>query len=134
MTTKAKYNIIINATQAAMLDVLREAPEPITCASLFEKMDFSRTHGMQQMSGLRDQDLVTEVSPYSPKIPATWSISMAGRRALRDYGRKLEQAAERAMAAQPPTHSFLGTDYTPPSNVYYRNAGHRHIASHGVRC
>ena len=24
MTTKAKYNIIINATQAAMLDVLRE--------------------------------------------------------------------------------------------------------------
>ena len=134
MTTKAKYNIIINATQAAMLDVLRDGVEPSTCANLFAKMGISRAHGMQQMQGLRDQELVTEVTPYSPKIPATWSISMAGKRALCDYARKLEWAANRAMAAPPPTRDTLGTFYTPPSNVYYRNAGHTHIASHGVRC
>lgn len=134
MTTKAKYNTIINATQAAMLDVLREGPEPITRTALFEKMGIGRTYGQQQMSGLTDQELVTEASPYSPKIPATWSISMAGKRALCDYARKLEWAANRALAAPPPTRDTLGTFYNPPSNVYYRNAGHGHIASRGVRC
>ena len=134
MTTKAKFNIVINATQAAMLDMMRGAPDALCTPALFAKMGISRGHGLKHMTGLRDQELVTKASDYTKNHPATWQISMAGRRALCDYKRKVDKDAIRAQAAPAPTRNTLGTFYVPPAGVYYRNAGHGHIASHGVRC
>lgn len=127
---------IINVIQAAMLDVLRDSPQSLCPRDLFARMGISRAQGMEQMAGLRDANLVTETTPVCmrTKSPALWTISMAGRRALSDYGRKLEQDAIRATAAAPPTHSFWGTTYTPPGNPYYRNDGNSHIRSAGVPC
>lgn len=127
---------IINVIQAAMLDVLRDEPHSICASDLFARMGISRAQGMKQMAGLREVDLVTETTPVCKrtKTPALWTISMAGRRALSDYGRKLEQVASRAMAVAPPTNSFWGTTYTPPGQAYYRNNGNRHIQSAGAPC
>jgi len=127
---------IINMIQAAMLDVLRDEPHSLCPSDLFARMGISRSQGMKQMVGLREADLVTETSPVCKKTraPALWTISMAGRRALGDYGRKQEQAAARAMAVAAPTNSIWGTTYTPPPTAYYRNNGNRHIASAGVQC
>ena len=134
MSTKTK-STIINATQAVMLGTLRDAPHAICAADIFAAAGLSRSQGSKQMTGLRDASLVTETSPYQKnRTPALWTISMAGRRALGDYARKQEQAATRAMAVAPPTHSIWGTQYTPPSGVYYRNNGNRHIPSAGVQC
>jgi hypothetical protein len=134
MTTKAKFNIVINATQAAMLDTMRGAPEALCTPVLFAKMGISRGHGLKHMTGLRDQELVAKVSDYTKNHPAKWQISMAGRRALCDYKRKVDKDAIRAQAAPPPTRSIWGTDYIPASNAYYRNNGHTDRPSYGVRC
>ena len=132
MTQPKRDNI--NAAQATMLSNLRDSAHAISAAELFTNMDISRGFGMKQMAGLRDADLVTQTSPFQNRRPALWTISMAGRRALGDYARKLEQAATRAMAVAPPTNSFWGTTYTPPATAYYRNDGNRHIPSAGVQC
>jgi hypothetical protein len=127
---------IINAHQAAMLGILRDALDPICVTDLFTRTNFSRSQGIKQMTGLREADLVTETTPVcrKTKSPALWAITTAGRRAFSDYTRKQEQATTRAMAAAPQTNSFLGTTYTPPGQAYYRNDGNRHIPGVGVQC
>ena len=127
---------IINGIQATMLGVLRDEPHSLCPSDIFARMAIGRSQGMKQMAGLREANLVTETTPVCQRTrtPALWTISMAGRRALSDYARKLEQAAIRAMAVAPPTHSFWGTTYTPPGQAYYRNDGNRHIPSVGVQC
>lgn len=127
---------IINGIQATMLGVLRDEPHPICVSDLFIRIGISRSQGIKQMAGLREANLVTETTPVCQrtKTPALWTISMAGRRALGDYARKQDQAATRATSAAPRTNSFLGTTYTPPGGVYYRNNGNRHIPSTGVQC
>lgn len=126
----------INAGQANVLQALRNDvnQDGLTHLRLQEVCEMCRTVMVRHMLDLREYALVVELEPPGVKKAALWGISMAGRRALADYDHKLDLAATRAMRVAPPSRSIWGTHYTPPSNVYYRNNGNRHIASAGVLC
>lgn len=127
---------LINADQALILQTLLDAATQggPSQPELERATPLARAQISRALLDLRERGLAVEATPKTGRAAIKWGVSMHGRRAFWHYMHKLQQDAERALAAPPPTYNTKGQAYVPPSNVYYRNAGHTHIASHGVRC
>ena len=134
ITPAAKVQI--NGEQALILQVLRAADSTggLTRLEIEQAVQMSCSFVKLRLKGLHEQLLVCICAPRIGSRMAVWGITTAGRRAYWAYRHKMELAATKALAAPALTYNTQGQTYVPSANAYYRNAGHGHIASHGVRC
>jgi predicted ArsR family transcriptional regulator len=130
---------IINGYQAAMLDALQHQA-PLTLVALCAAAGLGRAVGSRHLMSLRERKLVEVTKPMAaasaqdPKRRRSaflYTVSQAGRQALACYQRKIDAAGR----VQAPTFNPADLPpYEPSKQVYYRNAGNKHIQSRGFPC
>jgi hypothetical protein len=124
---------IIKGLQAAMLDALVTAGgRAMTRTELITASGASESTARRPFVDLRERELIDVAERAGERGMQLITINAKGRKALWSYH---QAEANHTRHAATPARTHISTDpYTPTASAYYRNSGHPHIASHGVRC
>lgn len=138
MTGPTALDDIINAGQAVLLEALYTTG-PMTCTEMTAISGLSRTMSTRHLTDLRERELVEhtrqshhEGAPRQGHPAWIYTLTPAGGRALLRHKHKAEAAAQQLVP--PATFTTYGQPYVPPSNVFYRNNGNKHVGRAGVPC
>ena len=123
--------VTLTPQQAAVLGVLRDVgPSPLK--DLKALTGLGQTYLRRAHHDLLELELLTTDYDRAKVAPMTLTITRTGSRALARHKRLVELAAQNIVPA--PTYNTAGSTYVPSRCSYYRNAGHKHLASAGVSC
>lgn len=125
-------DLTINASIAAMLCALREAPS-LPTADIRPKHLAHATHG-RMVSDMVEAQLVEVIRHRQGSIGQLVAITMTGCRRLAAYQREQDLIATKALRVPPRTYNIFGADYVPPPPPHCRNNGHTHIPARGTHC
>ena len=139
MSAARKVAAVVTNTQAAMLDLMREALGPLSMRAVQDRLEMCHTQAQRNFESLRTRMLVDEVFADAAtregvrgRMPMLFVISRSGSRALARH--KCAVVVSEQVIVQAPRHNTYGTTYLPPTQVYYRNEGNKHIGSRGFSC
>lgn len=136
-STTAISSNALTPQQVIMLEVLQKSGGVELPLAAFESACAAATHepfSRRMYSALRVAKYISAEFVSTDGLPRMLglTISATGRRALWKHLASADHTA--CIGFTPPRTFATTTPYTPPANVYQRNYGHPHIASHGVRC
>lgn len=136
MNTNATTQPSLSRLQADILRALHQLPDGTRRDMRRLVPRIAQQAYASEVTHLLQQGLLTTTQPHSGSRPERLAVTHAGRNALAHYLSTHQSgmvSTPCAVADARRINVLLG-NYTPPASAYYRNSGHKHIASFGVRC